>query len=234
MPISDSGTVTAGITVAQKLRRKRKITITTRATVSISVNWTSATDARMVWVRSERIDTLIAGGIEASSCGSNALIWSTVSITLAPGTRWIARMIARLLVVPAGQQLVSPAPDRLADIANAHRRAVAIGDDQLCILLRLQELVVGVEREGLPRAVERALRQIDIGLAEHGAHVLQADAARRQRLRIDLDPDRRLLLAADADLAHTGDLRDLRQQDVLRIGIDRGQRQGVRGQARAA
>ena len=41
------------MTVAQKLRRKMKITITTSATVSSSVNCTSATDARMVWVRSE-------------------------------------------------------------------------------------------------------------------------------------------------------------------------------------
>ena len=28
----------------------------------------------MVWVRSDRIETLIAGGIDASSCGSIALI----------------------------------------------------------------------------------------------------------------------------------------------------------------
>ena len=34
MPISDSGTVTAGMTVAQKLRRNMKMTITTSATVS--------------------------------------------------------------------------------------------------------------------------------------------------------------------------------------------------------
>ena len=52
-----------------------------------------------------------------------------------------------------------------------------------------------------------------------------------QRLRIDLDADGRLLLAADADEADAGYLRDLLQQDVFRIGIDRGQRQRVRGQA---
>ena len=36
-----------------------------------------------------------------------------------------------LLVVPAGQQVVLRPFDRLADIADAHRRAVAVGDDQL-------------------------------------------------------------------------------------------------------
>ena len=54
MPSSDSGTVTLGMTVAQKVRRKMKITITTSAMVSSSVNWTSSTDARMVCVRSLR------------------------------------------------------------------------------------------------------------------------------------------------------------------------------------
>ena len=65
MPISDNGTVTAGIMVAHKLRKNMKITVTTRATVNISVNCTSATDARMVTVRSETTFTLTAAGIEA-------------------------------------------------------------------------------------------------------------------------------------------------------------------------
>ena len=46
--MSDSGTVIAGMTVAQKLRRKMKITMTTRPTVSTKVNCTSVTDALMV------------------------------------------------------------------------------------------------------------------------------------------------------------------------------------------
>ena len=86
---------------------------------------------------------------------------------------------------------------------------------------------------GDARTVERAFRLIDIGLAEHGAHVLQADAAVRQRLRIELHAHGRLLLAADADETDAGDLSDLRQQDALRIGIDHGDRQRVGGQARA-
>jgi len=42
-----------------------KITITTSAIVSINVNCTSLTEARIVSVRSEMILTLTAGGIEA-------------------------------------------------------------------------------------------------------------------------------------------------------------------------
>ena len=68
------------------------MTITTRAMVSPSVNSTSATEARMVVVRSRMVFTSIAGGIRAVSCGSWSLIWSTVSMTLAPGCLNTARM----------------------------------------------------------------------------------------------------------------------------------------------
>ncbi len=109
MPTSDSGTVTAGIMVAQKLRRNMKITMMTRATVSSNVNCTSATDARMVWVRSEMTSTLTAAGIEAWSTGIISLTRFTVSMTLAPGWRWIARMIARFLLNQAEISSFSPA-----------------------------------------------------------------------------------------------------------------------------
>ena len=52
----------AGITVAARLRRNRKMTITTRATVSINSNSTSATEARMVVVRSVKMLTLTEDG----------------------------------------------------------------------------------------------------------------------------------------------------------------------------
>ena len=93
VPISDSGTVMPGISVAHRLRRNRKITITTSAMVSISVNWTSSTEARMVWVRSVTMWTSMAGGIDAFRRGSAALMCSTVSMTLTPGCRWMIRII---------------------------------------------------------------------------------------------------------------------------------------------
>ena len=78
----------------------------------------------------------------------------------------------RLLVVPAGEQVVFRPFDRVADVAYPHRRAVAIGDDEVFIRRRLQELIVGVQRVGDARAVERALGQIDIGAGDHAADVL--------------------------------------------------------------
>src|SRR5262249_12277663 len=92
-PSSASGTVTLGMSVAQKFLRNTRITITTRPMVSISVNSTSATEARIVLVRSRIDSTLMEGGILAVRRGSCALIWSTVSMTLAPGC---LKMISRM------------------------------------------------------------------------------------------------------------------------------------------
>ena len=109
MQISATGTVMLGMMVAQTLRRNRKITITTRQTASISVNCTSATEARMVSVRSMMVLTWIDGGIDASSRGSVALIRSTVSMTLAPGClKMISRMPRLPFCQPASSRFSGP------------------------------------------------------------------------------------------------------------------------------
>src|SRR6266436_9518081 len=65
VPTSDSGTDKLGIRVADGLRRNRKITTTTRITASPSSNSTSATEARMVVVRSVSTSTSTAAGSAA-------------------------------------------------------------------------------------------------------------------------------------------------------------------------
>ena len=87
MPTSDSGTAMLGIIVADKLRRNRKITITTSAMTSISSNSTSFTDARMSVVRSVMISTCTDFGSVDSSCGSSFSMLSTTWIVFAPGCR---------------------------------------------------------------------------------------------------------------------------------------------------
>src|SRR3981081_554038 len=79
VPIRESGKATLAITVAQARRKKRKITRLTSATGGISVNCTSRTEARIVSVRSVRIETCTVGGIETVNLGSNILIRYTVS-----------------------------------------------------------------------------------------------------------------------------------------------------------
>ena len=52
VPTMDSGTARLGMMVADTLRRNRKITMTTSATVRSRVNCTSCTDSRMATDRS--------------------------------------------------------------------------------------------------------------------------------------------------------------------------------------
>ena len=85
VPTRESGTAMLGITVAERLRRNRKITMTTSATAKINSNWTSFTEARMVVVRSESNATSTELGKDARSCGMIFLIRSTTSMTFAPG-----------------------------------------------------------------------------------------------------------------------------------------------------
>ena len=85
LPIKDKGTATLGIIVADRLRKNRKITMTTKATDNSNSNCTSATEARMVCVLSVSTVTLTAGGKLACKLGNTFLMPSTTSITLAPG-----------------------------------------------------------------------------------------------------------------------------------------------------
>src|ERR1700693_1486213 len=63
VPTIDKGTTTPGITVADRLRRNRKITITTRQTVKTSVNSTSRIDFRMDSEASNMMWRCTDGGI---------------------------------------------------------------------------------------------------------------------------------------------------------------------------
>ena len=93
---SDSGSATPAMTVARTVRRKISTTVMTSATLRISVNCTSWTEARMLAVASCTTVSVAPTGIERCSFGSSFLMRSTVSITLAPGWRWMSTTMAGL------------------------------------------------------------------------------------------------------------------------------------------
>ena len=93
--------------VAHRLRRNRKITITTSATVSSSSNSTSFTDAWIAVVRSVSGVTVTPLGRFASSCGSSRLMLFTTVIVLPPGCRCTFKMIAGCLFIHAACVLFS-------------------------------------------------------------------------------------------------------------------------------
>ena len=92
---TDMGRARLGMTVADRLRRKRKMTSTTRHTVSTSVNLTSATDALMDSDRSNRMFSFTAAGNCRSNSGSSLLMDSTTSTVLVPGWRCTASTMPR-------------------------------------------------------------------------------------------------------------------------------------------
>jgi hypothetical protein len=157
VPSSASGTVTLGISVAGTLRRKTKITITTSAIVSISVNSTSCTEARIVCVRSiedvdldgrrdrglelrqrglDRVDRLDHVGARLLGDHEHD---AAVGGDAAPG-------VGGAGIGPRRDLVVLRRVDGAADVANAHRRAVLVGEHDVVPRLGAQELVVGVGR----------------------------------------------------------------------------------------
>ena len=83
--ISEIGTASAGMTVAETLRRNRKITMMTSAMVSASVSWTSCTASRIDVERSFSTFKAAPRGNWLSKLGSSALIRSTTWTVLASG-----------------------------------------------------------------------------------------------------------------------------------------------------
>ena len=71
---------------------------------------------------------------------------------------------------------------------------------------------------------------IDAHVGERVSHVLQIETDRGELRRVELDADRRVLLAADADEPNAWHLRQLLREDALGVVIHRGDRQDVRGQ----
>src|SRR5436190_17320966 len=85
VPISETGTASAGIRVADTLRRNRKITMMTREMAIASVSCTSATEARTEIDRSINTCMLIDGGTNARYCGIRLRMESTTATVLASG-----------------------------------------------------------------------------------------------------------------------------------------------------
>src|SRR5439155_8713578 len=99
--------------------------------------------------------------------------------------------------------------DDVGDIRKLDGRTVTVGDDHGGVVGGRAQLVVGVYGVGAARAVEASLRLVDVGRCDRGAHVLEVQAVRGERARIDLDPNGRALAPGERHQAHAGKLRDL-------------------------
>ena len=132
-----------------------------------------------------------------------------------------------LAVGPGRDFVVFRAIDGTPNVADTHRRAIAIGQDDVIPGLRAQQLIVVIDRERAGGAVDATLRTVGRCVRDHGTHVFQAQPHRGELFRIDLNTHRRLLLTVDADLGNAWNLADVLDQDVLGVVVDNGDRQRV-------
>ena len=95
VPTIDIGIASDGIAVAERLRRNRKITITTRARVTTRVNLTSCTESRIDSERSKSTCSDTEPGRLRCRPATAVLTRSVTSTVLAPGWRWTASMMLR-------------------------------------------------------------------------------------------------------------------------------------------
>ena len=121
---------------------------------------------------------------------------------------------ARFAVDQAGVAQVLDRIEDLGDVGEPDRRAVAVGDHEIAILVGVRRLIVGVDLIVVVVVLDRALRAVGVGRGERRADVLEPDAVVKDRAGIDLDAHRRQGGARDVDLADAGKLRQPLLEDV--------------------
>ena len=136
--------------------------------------------------------------------------------------------MARLPFKPGGGAVVLDAVDGGADIGEAHRRAVAPGDDLLLPCIGSHQLAVDMNQGRLAGTVQRAGCDIDIGRLHGGRHLVDADVARRELGGIDLQPHGEYLGALDIDLRDARQGGKLPRQQILGIFVQLIERHGIR------
>ena len=132
--------------------------------------------------------------------------------------------------VPRPPTLVFSGPGRAGALPMsriAHRRPVAEGQHHIVEGVGLGDLIVAVDGEPFGPHLDVALGRIGRGVVDGVAHVFEGQPGGGKPDRVDLDTDRRLLLAEDAHLADAGKLRHLLQHQVLELVVEFGQRHDV-------
>src|SRR5439155_933340 len=199
VPTIDSGTARLGMIVADRLRRNRKMTRTTRAIDRRSVNSTSWTDSRIATERSDRVHDLDGVRPRLALDGEDH---------------------GPLVVVPARDLAGLHAVDNAPQLLEPDGRAVAVRHDERAEGGGVRELARGLDIEHLVGAVERAGRQVDVAARERLLDLVDADASRGERAGVELDTDGVLLGAEHLDLRDPVDRGDALRQVRLGVVVD--------------
>ena len=178
--ISDSGSATPAMMVARIVRRKMNTTSTT------SADREHERELHVADRGADRVGAVVHHG-ELGADGQDAAQPRQLVLDVLDRLHHVGAGLAAdidddglLAVVPAADLGVLQSVDDLGDVAQHHRLAVAIGDDQRAIGLGGGELVVRRDGVGLERAVERALRPGHIGVHDRLRGCPRARAHRRR------------------------------------------------------
>src|SRR5262249_48616201 len=211
----DSGSATPAMMVARMVRRKISTTVMTNATLRISVNCTSRTEARMLAVAAwttGRVEPTSNGRLQFRQLVLDALyrlddIGAGLALDV-DDDGWLA-------LVEAPDPAVFESIDHIGHISEQDRGSVAIGHDDVAVGIGCGELVVGGDGVGLVRAVERAFGAGDVRRDDHVAQVLERDAVIGEARQVRLDADGGADIALHGDTPHAGNFAEpLCQQGV--------------------
>ena len=130
-------------------------------------------------------------------------------------------------VVPTRVAGVLDIVEHPGHVLEAHRSPVLIGDRELAELGSARDGSIGEHRVGALRAPQNARRQVGIPSGHGRGDLIQSDATRGERPRVDLNPDRVFRRAKHLDLRDAVDRRETLREERLGILIEGGERQRV-------
>ena len=210
--------------VAETLRKNAKITRMTSPIVSQSVCLTSAIDSRIVCERSKRdFELEIRGHLLMES---RQQLLDAVHDGNGIGARLLLhrQRHSGLIVFPECGFVVLNAVNNPRDLLQAYRVAISIRDDQRAEAVGITQLAVGLDGVRFTLAVESTGRQIYTTSADGLPHFVNADAVRRQLVRIHLDANGVFLRSEDHDLRDTADHGEPLREHRLRVFVHLRQR----------
>jgi hypothetical protein len=135
-----------------------------------------------------------------------------------------------LVVVPGGDLVGMHAVEHAAELFEPDRRAVPVRDDERPVGGGVRELARRLDVERLVLSINRAGREVDVGLGDRVLDLVDADAERRHGARVELDAHGVLLRSEDLHLGDAADRRDALRQVRLGVFVHGVQRQRRRAE----
>jgi hypothetical protein len=134
---------------------------------------------------------------------------------------------AGLAVLVGRERSVRGARDRLADVANPDRAAIAVGEDGIVKRRWVGNLIIGSDGEARSFSIDGTFCRDRGRTDKRFAHFLQRLPAGGKLRGVHLDAYRGMLLAEDDDLGDTMHLGNLLGHEIIGVVVDRDERQGV-------